>query len=111
MLVKIRKKSSSKKGSPIVLFRILINDEIYDYLKDVNGRFKENELFLNDYKLETHRCVNQKYFTKAQGFYFKLQKARQLKYNQFTGYRLLININLLTLKVSLRRKSYIRDHY
>ena len=77
---------SSRKASPVVSFEIFINDELYEYFKEIYGinrRFKENDLFLSDNKLENHRCVNQKYFTKAQGFQFKLQKSRQLKYNQF----------------------------
>ena len=79
---------SSRKDAPTINLKFQIDNKIYKLLKENYGftsRFKENNEFLLNYKIETTRCTNQKYYSIASQFEFRLFKGRKLKYRQLKG--------------------------
>ena len=55
----------------------------YKYLQtafNFNAKFRENELFMQQFQIKTSRWTNIKYSQLAQNFHFKICKGRKLKY-------------------------------
>ena len=76
---------STRKGSPTIKLKFVIDNKIFKFLKEsygFNSRFKENDEFLLTNKIETLRCRNQRYYSSASQFEFRLNKGRKLKFCQ-----------------------------
>ena len=58
---------------------------MFNYLKNnyqFNSRFKESKEFLLKYNTECERSQNDRYYSTASDFEFKIKKGRTLKFNQ-----------------------------
>ena len=79
----LTKLNSSRKSATTIMFKIVIDMKTYKYLQtafNFNAKFRENELFMQQFQIKTSRCTNIKYSQLAQNFHFKICKGRKLKY-------------------------------
>ena len=76
----------SRKTSPIISFKITIDENICNFLKqnyNFTSKFNECDSFINDFKIKTIRCRNIKFYCIAQNINFKIVKGKSLKYFDF----------------------------
>ena len=81
----LKKLKSNRKGSPNCQMKYNIENKVFNFLKNrfqLNSRFKECDEFLAKYHLEHERCQNERYYSIASNFEFKINKGRKLKFNQ-----------------------------
>jgi hypothetical protein len=63
----------------------MIDNNIFIFLKNkfqFTSKYKESAEFLSKYNLEYERCENERYYTTASNFAFKINKGRKIKFNQ-----------------------------
>jgi hypothetical protein len=63
----------------------MIDNNIFMFLKNkfqFTLKFKESAEFLSKYNLEYERCENERDYTTASNFEFKINKGRKIKFNQ-----------------------------
>ncbi len=76
---------SSRKSSPTRIIKLMIDNNIFIFLKNkfqFTSKYKESAEFLSKYNLEYERCENERYYTTASNFAFKINKGRKIKFNQ-----------------------------
>ena len=81
----IKKLKSNRKSAPTCHSKFVIENKVFNYLKNCfkfNSRFKESNEFLLKYNLERERCQNERYYSIASNFEFKINKGRKIKFNQ-----------------------------
>ena len=81
----LTKLKSNRKSSPTCIVKLNIEYKVFNYLKNnyqFNSRFKESKEFLSKHNIECERCQNDRYYSIASDFEFKINKGRTLKFNQ-----------------------------
>ena len=81
----IKNLKSERKRAPTIHFKISIENKVYNFLKEnfsLNAQYKECNEFLTKYNIEHQRCKNERYYSIASDFEFKLNKGKTLKFNQ-----------------------------
>ena len=69
---------SSRKSSPTRIIKLMIDNNIFIFLKNkfqFTSKYKESAEFLSKYNLEYERCENERYYTTASNFAFKINKV------------------------------------
>ena len=83
---------SKRKSSPTCNLKFNIDMKTLKYLKDTfefPAKFKKSNQLLSKYNLKRQRCHNERYYTTANDFEFKINRGRKLKYNQLKDGRLI----------------------
>jgi hypothetical protein len=81
----LTKLKSNRKSSPTCIVKLNIEYKVFSNLKNnyqFNSRFKESKEFLLKYNIECERCQNDRYYSIASDFEFKINKGRTFKFNQ-----------------------------
>jgi tRNA nucleotidyltransferase (CCA-adding enzyme) len=81
----LKKLRSTRKQNPTCIIKLKIEEKIYSYLQksfDFNNCFKKSDEFLRKFKIEEQRCQNQRYYSLATQFEFKINRGKKLKFNQ-----------------------------
>ncbi len=82
VLPKIR---NTRKQNSTCIIKWKKEEKIFSYLQnsfDFSHCFIKSDEFLRKFKIEEQRCRNQRYYSLATPFEFKINRGKKLKFNQ-----------------------------
>jgi hypothetical protein len=81
----LKKLRNTRKQNSTCIIKLKKVEKIYSYYQnsfDFNHGFIKSDEFLRKFKIEQQRCRNQRYYSLATQFEFKINRGKKLKFNQ-----------------------------